>query len=310
VDFRLGRHYRSAGVASGVSDGGSLHLRYGKLVEAVVVGGTLGIENRDELTFEKPDQSRRWGGMLRFTSPVLDPFQLVGGVSFAETARDDVEDTRQIGVHVRLNVAERIRLKYEWRRDLLLDRDVAIVAGAEYLEPTRGYRVWAEYNRREPVIRATSFFASFDNEPRDEARAGFSYPLWRTLAATVDGFLIGSNDETESRSFRTSLSYSGFSVGWRAYRGFGGNQNSLVGSARVQVLPELTVFANADLVDYRYGHGHHEEDNGVASAVGGVEYRPSRAWMFRGQFETLDHPAKSPDVRGLFSLNYRFGWKY
>jgi len=83
LDVRVGRQYAYAGVASGVTDGASVRFRFRKLAEATVVGGTLGMESREDLRFDDPKDSRRWGAMVRVTPPRFGDVRVSGGASLS-----------------------------------------------------------------------------------------------------------------------------------------------------------------------------------------------------------------------------------
>jgi len=214
-----------------------------------------------------------------------------------------------LGLHGRVDLKNRIRGRFELRRDLLFAKTIGVRAGLEYLGRVRRERFWAEYNRREPFLRANSFFSSFGSRARDEARGGFTEPVWREFAVSADATLIAFDEHDQSRSFRLALSHGAHSIGWRIYRGFGGDQDGLVGSTRFTLWTPLTVYGSFGLVNYRYGEGTFERDDGAASATVGTEYRPNPSWTLRAQVEALDHPAASGDVRALGEITYRFGWR-
>jgi hypothetical protein len=308
-DLRLGRHFTHAGVATGIADGATLRLRHRDWADVTVLVGTLGMESREDLRFDGPKDSRRWGGMFRLTLPRHRVFGASAGASFATTWRGDEEDEKLLGLHARLEYRKFLRGRFEWRRDLILDRTIGTRIGLEYLD-RRGRRVWGEFQQRKPLLRARSFFASFATQARDELRGGVTQPLGGSFSLIADGAVIGYEDaEDDAQSLQVSLAYGTHRVGWRVYRGLGGDQDRLVGASRVNLGRRLALYGSLDVASYDRGNILGERDDSAVSLTVGTDYRPHRAWSLRGQIEALDHPSAARDLRLLAEVAYRFGWR-
>jgi hypothetical protein len=309
LELRLGRHLAYAGVATGVLDGVSLGYRWRRRAELKLTAGTLGMESREALRLDKPEDSKRWGGMLKLYAPPFRGLRVSGAVSFAQTWRQDQEDTRRLGVHALARFRREWTGRFEWRRDLLLSRDVSTRVGLEYRCTRKPLRVWAEYARRRPDLRAGSFFSVFGTSSRDEIRGGFTLPVLEDLRLKADAARIAFEDDKTTRHLQLMLDREWIHVGWRIQRGYGGNQNGLVAGFRCQVRDILAVFGDVDLLRYHYGFGVGEQESGASLLAAGVEFRPG-PWTLRLRGELMDHPAASSDYRALGELTYRFGWGF
>lgn len=320
---RAGRQWVSAGVGSGTLDGIWFSADHRKWAGFTLFGGTLGIESRDQWRFDDPDDSRRLGGELR-VHPVwgAGSAEPEVAVSFADTRRDGTEDARRIGVRGSLFVRRQLRLWSETRHDFLLDRTFGNAAGVEFLQRARALRVWAEYNRRTPDLRASSIFAVFDTKPVAELRGGIALGLGGPYRGSVDitrtdfkapAYTVAVDDaQVVSRSkvdrctsYRFVVQRGAVQAGIRFESGFGGDRFGLVASADRSFGEKWEARVDLGYENYDYG-SLVTEDNTVSSGLLSVGYRPLRNTKLTAQIEGLNNRDLKRDVRLLARLDQRF----
>jgi hypothetical protein len=322
---RAGRQWVSAGVGSGTVDGIWLQADHRRWAGIALFAGTLGIEDRDDLRFDSPDDSRRLGGEVRLhpvwgdgtTEPEI-------AVSFADTRRDDIEDARRVGLRGSLFVRRQLRLWSETRHDFLLDRTFGSAAGIEFMKPARALRVWAEYNRRTPDIPASSVFAVFDTKPVAALRGGIGMGLggpyrgsiditrtdFKAPAYTVsigDAQVVSRSKVDRATTYRFVLQRGAVQAGIRFESGFGGDRFGLVASADREFGEKWDARIDLGYESYDYG-SLVTEDNTVSSGLLAVGYRPWRMTKVTAQIEGLNNRDLKRDVRLLARLDQRFSF--
>lgn len=323
-DVRVGRQWITAGVGSGTLDGAGVTVERPGWGGATLFGGTLGVDARELWRLDSPTDSRRLGGVLRIHPRIREAIDPEAVVSYASTRRHDLDENERVGGHASLRVRRQLRLWSEVRHDLKIKRTYGTSAGVEFLKASRGLRAWAEFNKRTPLLPATSFFSVFDTRPVSELRGGLGIGLGGPYRASIDFartdfkggrsvVTVGGGTRTRStvdraKAYRLVLQRGMIQVGGRIYSGFGGDRSGLVVSALRDF--GSVVSARLDLGIEKYDYGDTPiEDNDAASGLLAVTYRPRPGTLLTGQVEGLNNRDLKQDVRLLVRVDQQFGLK-
>jgi len=319
--LRFGRQWVQGGVGSGTLDGFAAqtdHPRWGGLT---VFGGTLGIDSREQLRLDAPKDSRRLGAELRIRPRVSEAAIPEVSVSFADTRRNDRDESRRLGARGSLRIRRQLRFWSEVRHDFLLDRTYGTAAGVEFIKPERGLRIWGEWNRHTTALPATSFFAFFDQKPIAELRGGTGFGLGGAYRLSVDfsrtdfkrqARYVSIEDKRVSRarvdratSYRMVLQRGSVQLGGRIESGFGGDRASLVASASQEIGTCWRFDLDVGIQDYDFGHSP-LDDNSAASGLLAATYKMSTDTRITAQLEGLNNRDLKHDMRLLARVDQRF----
>jgi hypothetical protein len=302
--MRVGRQWVTAGVGTGIVDGGSIHLTRKQWGDVLAYYGTLGIERTDGVYFQAPDESRRFGGRVRFHRDlgVIDP---ILSISYERTHRDDRLDEERVGVNGDLSLPSAIRLYGGWRYDNLAGRTIGVTGGAEFAPPVRRMRTWLEYRRSHPSFPASSIFWSFDAEPVDALRCGIRMQAWRCIDAVVDGDLVLFDGDDSEKGLRLLVGHGGLLVGWRFHRSYGGDIAGLVVSGHRAFGPRLSLDADFNVARYTYEEQEEREEDRSQHAVA-LRYRLLDSVVLTGRLEGMTNEDFDYDTRVLMSVQWRF----
>lgn len=317
LQSRLGRQWVSAGVGSGTVDGLLLQLDRTGWGGLSLFGGTLGIDSREQWRFDAPEDSRRLGAELRIRPRFGDAAAPEIKVSFADTRRDDLDESRRLGVRGSLRIRRQLHLWSEVRHDFLLDRTYGNAAGVEFLKPAKKLRVWAEYNRRHAALPATSFFAFWDSKPVSELRGGLGFGIGGPYRLNFDfnrtdfkqqaSFVNGASRSKVDRSnaYRFVVERGPVQLGARFESGFGGDRTGLVASAAHRIGERWDLLADLGWQTYDWGNTD-PSDNDAASGILAATYRAAPATQLTGQVEVMNNRDLKQDLRFLLRIDQRF----
>jgi hypothetical protein len=320
-DIRLGRQWVLSGVGAGTIDGLVVSTDRPGWGGLTLFGGTLGMDTRDQLRFDAPKDSRRFGGDLRILPRVSEGYEPELGVSFAATSRNDVDENQKIGARAALRVRRQLRLWTEVRHDLLLDRTYGTAAGVEFLKPARQMRLWAEFNRRTPAFPATSFFSVWDTKPVSDVRGGvgmgvagpvrlildFTRTDFRAQTKYVDvgGAQVSRSKVDRATSYRVVLERNAAQIGVRFSSGFGGDRTGLVASLNQDIGERVNVNLDLGYETYDYGSNAYE-DNTATTGILALSYKAARNTRITTQIEAMNNRDLKQDIRLLARVDQRF----
>lgn len=310
---RLGRQWVTAGVGSGTVDGLLLRFDRPGWGGLTLFGGTLGMDAREQLRFDSPDDSRRLGAELRVRPRVDWPVVPEVKVSFADTRRDEDLESQRLGVRASASCRRGTRVWGELRHDFALDRTYGTAAGFEFLRTARYLRVWGEYNRRTAALPATSFFAFWDSEPVQQLRGGVGLGITGPYRAhlEVDHTSLKSETAEDGSSTETADVYrvvvqrNAIQLGARLESGFAGDRIGLVASATHRIGQRWDLLADLGWQSYDWGETD-LSDYYAASGILAATFKATSATSLTGQLETLGNWDLKREMRFLFRLDHRF----
>lgn len=317
LQSRLGRQWISAGVGSGTVDGLQIRLDRAGWGGITLFGGTLGIDTREQWRLDSPDDSRRLGAELRIKPRFGDAVVPELKASFADSRRDDQDESRRLGMRGALRIRRQLNLWTEVRHDFLLDRTYGTAAGVEFLKPAKKLRVWAEYNRRKAALPATSFFAFWDSKPVSELRGGLGfgvggpYRLLFDFARTdfkQEATFVGGASRSKvdrSNSYRFVMERGAVQLGARFESGFGGDRTGLVASATHRIGERWDFLADLGWQTYEWGDTD-PADNDAAMGIVSATYKATASTQLTGQVEMMSNRDLKQDLRFLLRIDQRF----
>jgi hypothetical protein len=325
-DARFGRQWVMAGVGTGVIDGASLLIGHSGWGDVTGYFGSLGADRLTRTSkfwvLEKPSESRSFGGRARLTHP-LGPVTPTLAVSYGEADRKPhdklVTDAQLIGVNGELRLTrgrtglgwlEHLRLWGETRRDLIFGRIVSATGGAEYQEGPKNLHAWMEYDRRQPNLPATSFFAPFDSRPVHQLRGGVGRQVYKALSVDLSGDLIDFQGSQGEKGAELLFSGYGYTVGYRLHNGYGGSLSGLVLYGHQDLGGKITLDASANLTQYKYGEVTSVEgsrvDDDELTGILAAGYRLHPNLTLTAQVEGLQNAEFRRDARFLGIVHWRF----
>jgi hypothetical protein len=310
---RLGRQWVTAGVGTGTMDGLLVQFDRPEWGGLTVYGGTLGIDSREELRIDSPDDSRRIGAELRIRPRVSETVSPEIKASFADTRRDDADESRRLGLRGALRFRRQLQLWTELRHDFVLDRTYGTAAGFEYFRAARYLRVWGEYNRRTAALPATSFFAFWDSKPVTQMRGGVGFGIAGPYRANLEVNRTELESETANEAsstehasaYRIVLQRNAVQLGARIESGFAGDRVGLVASATHRIGERWDLLADLGWQTYDWGSTDLTE-NHVASGIFAATFKATPTTHITGQLETLNNWDLKQDVRFLLRIDKRF----
>lgn len=320
-DLRLGRQWVTAGVGSGTIDGLLIVTDRPGWGGITLFGGTLGIDTSDQLRFDSLKESQRIGGDLRIQPRLSNAYEPELGLSFAATSRDDVDESQRLGARASLRVRRQLRLWTEFRHDFLLARTYGSAAGVEFLKPAKRLRLWAEYNRRTPILPATSFFSVWESKPISDIRGGlgtgisgpyrliFDFTRTDFRAETkyvdVEGEPVSRSQVDRATAYRIVIERNAAQIGVRFSSGFGGDRTALIASLNQDFGDRFNVNLDLGYESYDYGSNVYEE-NTASSGILALSYKATTSTRVTAQIEALSNRDLKQDVRLLARVDQRF----
>ncbi len=310
---RLGRQWITAGVGTGTMDGLLLQFDRPAWGGVTLFGGTLGIDTREELRIDSPTDSRRLGAELRIRPRVSETVSPEIRASFADTRRNDVEESRRLGLRGAVRLRRQLQLWTELRHDFVLDRTYGTAAGFEYFRAARYLRVWGEYNRRTAALPATSFFAFWDSKPVTQMRGGVGFGITGPYRANIEVDRTELKSETadvassteHANAYRVVLQRNAVQLGARLESGFAGDRVGLVASATHRIGERWDFLADLGWQTYDWGNTD-LTDNYVASGIFAATFKATPTTHITGQLETMNNWDLKRDVRFLLRIDKRF----
>lgn len=305
---RLGRQWIASGVGSGTIDGLSLAMKQNRWGGLTLFAGTLGIDTRDQLRFDSPEDSRRLGAELRIRPSFREGYEPELAVSIADTRRDDEDESRRLGIRGSIFVRRQLRIWTQVRHDLHLGETYATSAGAEFHRRPSGLRAWVEFDDRLPRIPLTSRFWIFDQNRVSDLRGGLTIRVTGPYKAGFDftrtDFKAGSSVD-RSKSFRFVVIRDGVRIGAQFQSGYGGDRTRLVLAGSRAFGTRLLV--SADLGYESYDRGPTDlEDNTASSGIVAVSYQAYRDTKITAQVENHSNRDLKSDLRLLARIDQRF----
>ncbi len=313
LQSRLGRQWVTAGVGTGTMDGIIVRLDRPGWGGVTVFGGTLGIDAREQLRIDSPDDSRRLGAELRIRPRVGETIVPEIAASIADTRRDGMAESQRLGLRGTLRYRRQLRAWTEIRHDFVLDRTYGTAAGFEYLRRARYLRVWGEYNRREVALPATSFFAFWDVEPYTQVRGGAGFGITGPYRANLEFEHTALDSETDTGessnehadTYRIVLQRNAIQLGARFESGFAGDRVGLVASATRSVGKRWDFLVDLGWQTYDWGNTD-LTDNHVASGIFSATYKANALTRISGQLEMMNNWDLKSDTRFLLRIDRRF----
>ncbi len=323
LDTRLGRQWISVGVGSGTIDGAALSVDRTGWGGITLFAGTLGIDARDQWRFDQPTDSQRFGAEVRLRPRFREGAEPEVAASFADTRRNDLDESRRIGARASLLVRRQLRLWSQVQHDLHLDETFSTAAGIDFSKSSSGFRAWAEFHRRTPALAADSYFRKFKSvtKPITQLRGGLGFGLGgpyrigfdftrtdfkeETTFGTIDTIRVSRSDIDRAKSFRLFLERGPVRFGGTFQSGFGGDQTRFLFAASHEFGTRWSVDVDLGVEHYDYGPSDFDE-NSVRSGLIAAAYRPGPLTKVTAQIEGLDNRDLKRDVRLLVRIDQRF----
>jgi hypothetical protein len=193
---------------------------------------------------------------------------------------------------------------------MIFGRTLEAAGGLEYSGGPRGLNCWADYSHRRPVLRTTSFFASFDSRAVTDLRGGVGIDLYRQIHFSVDGDMIAFFEQQHEAGIEYLLSGYGITGGYRFHGGYGGDLSGFVLYGHRDIGEKLTLDASINLTQYKYPRdpdpGITAIDDQETAGILAAGYRILPSLTFTGQVEGMQNQFFKHDVRFLGTVNWRF----
>lgn len=323
ISFKLGRQSVYNGAGGGLFDGISLSAEEYGFKLSGYFGGNVPAYQKLEMTKDFSDNSI-YGGKLSYSFPMMP--ELFAAVGYHQknfkpleyiASRLSSDLMNPIQVLIRNNSSQfefitgelfynkenllNINTKYEY--DVNYETTSKFEADASY-EGFCGWTINGYYLMREPKVRYNSIFSVFDFGNTQEIEGGIDYRF-------SDGMSLGARfanvTYSDENSQRLAVHYNSKygSLSYRKTFGYAGELDAVsLYSAYTLLDGVLTPSVGLSITSYKLSSSG--DKNSLVTILGGVNYRPSRAFSFDLQGQYLNNKIYKNDMRVFLRFNHWF----
>lgn len=312
IDARAGRQRVFAGVGYGTIDGARIDVERAG-IDLTLYGGAL--VPVDGSGVNALADAHLWGARLRTS-------RLAGvdvAVSFADRERDPaayvpraslygylrqppavrrrllgVEANRRFGLH-----SLRGRVDYDLHAGSLRRSELAGRLGL-----SADLAVSTEWRHREPHIYDGSIFSVFPISAYDELGLRCHYRLSPRLSLAANAATVRYDDDSSVRLGLSAAIGRHLTLGYHRAQGYAGDNDGFSGHLNYPLRRNLVLRGQLNLASYESFEA--DDRDGLAAAVAGLTWRPSRTLSLDGQMQALRNPSSDSDLRLLVRGSWRF----
>jgi len=296
----VGRQFSSSNLGSALMDGARLQYRYKSKAQLDIFGGGQ-VQSGRPSTIGSIDSSGIFGARLSgrpyAATSIGAEWMLRRSGSQPSYQAVGFDVTHRRGV-AQLFAQAVFNLQYARISTLKARLSVA---------PTKWY-LSAEVISREPYVPANSVFSVVSFERYRFGRLGIRRQIIRSIAADAS---VNLSFTGSTKTWHTTLGISdgNCALGWYHQTGRGTTNNGFYGSASVDVSPRWSVFAYADLSQYRIQEMETVSSDSYSASLG-------LSWKFASQLSAqvegqyLKNALRKNDYRLLLRLTKGFALKF